>query len=54
MSYPTELTAELVNLLIQRIEIHEPIGAHRQKFKPQEIEIFWRFVEPEHSELFFK
>lgn len=54
MSYPTELTAELVNLLIQRIEIHEPIGAHRQKFKPQEIEIFWRFVEPEHSEMFFK
>ena len=54
MSYPTELTSELVNLLISRIEIHEPIGGHRQKFKPQEIEIFWRFVEPEHSELFFK
>lgn len=54
MSYPSELTAELVNLLISRIEIHEPIGGHRQKFKPQEIEIFWRFVEPEHSELFFK
>jgi len=54
MSYPTELTAELVNLLISRIEIHEPIGAHRQKFKPQEIEIFWRFVEPEHAEVFFK
>jgi len=54
MSYPTELTAELVNLLIEKIAIHEPIGEKYQKNKPQEIEIFWRFVEPDRSEMFFK
>lgn len=54
MSYPAELTAQLVNMLIEKISIHEPVGEKYQKNKPQEIEIFWRFIELEQSEMFFK
>lgn len=54
LSYPTELTRELVNALIERIEIHEPEGKKHQKNKPQRIEIFWRFVLPENRDVIFK
>jgi len=53
MTYPTELTAELINLLIDKIAIHEAVGEKYQKHKPQEIEIYWRFVNPNQSEMFF-
>ena len=41
--YPTELTAELLNTLIEKILIHEPVKSS-PGFKDQEIEIFYRFV----------
>ena len=41
--YPTELTAELLNALIEKILIHEPVKSS-PGFKDQEIEIFYRFV----------
>ncbi len=41
--YPTELTAELLNTLIEKILIHEPVNLG-SGFKDQEIEIFYRFV----------
>lgn len=54
LSYPTVLTRELVNALIEKIAIHEPIGPKYARGKPQEIEIFWRFLEPEKPEVLFK
>ena len=41
--YPTELTSELLNTLIEKILIHEPVKT-APGFKDQEIEIFYRFV----------
>ena len=41
--YPTELTVELLNTLIEKILIHEPVKSS-PGFKDQEIEIFYRFV----------
>ena len=41
--YPTELTAELLNALIEKILIHEPVKSS-PGLKDQEIEIFYRFV----------
>ena len=41
--YPTELTAELLNTVIEKILIHEPMKSSLG-FKDQEIEIFYRFV----------
>ena len=41
--YPTELTAELLNTLIEKILIHEPVKSS-PGFKDQEIELFYRFV----------
>ena len=38
-----ELTAELLNTLIEKILIHEPVK-HASGCKDQEIEIFYRFV----------
>ena len=40
---PTELTAELLNTLIEKILIHEPVK-YPSGLKEQEIEIFYRFV----------
>ena len=40
---PTELTAELLNTLIEKILIHEPVKLSKG-LKEQEIEIFYRFV----------
>ena len=40
---PTELTAELLNTLIEKILIHEPVKVSKG-LKEQEIEIFYRFV----------
>ena len=41
--YPTELTAELLNTLIEKNLIHEPVKL-ASGYKDQEIEIFYRFV----------
>ena len=41
--YPAELTAELLNTLIEKILIHEPVKL-ASGYKDQEIEIFYRFV----------
>ena len=41
--YPTELASELLNTLIEKILIHEPVKSS-PGFKDQEIEIFYRFV----------
>ena len=41
--YPTELTTELLNALIEKILIHEPVKL-ASGYKDQEIEIFYRFV----------
>ena len=41
--YPTELTADLLNTLIEKILIHEPVKI-APGLKDQEIEIFYRFV----------
>ena len=40
---PTELTTELLNTLIEKILIHEPVK-YPSGLKEQEIEIFYRFV----------
>lgn len=40
---PTELTAELLNTLIEKIVIHEAIKGENG-FREQEIEIFYRFI----------
>ena len=54
ISYPTELTTELINLLIEKIEIHEPVGRKHSRNKTQRIEIHWRFVEPTRPDVVFK
>ncbi len=41
--YPTELTVELLNTLIEKILIHEPVKL-ASGYRDQEIEIFYRFV----------
>ena len=41
--YPTELTADLLNALIEKILIHEPVKL-TSGYRDQEIEIFYRFV----------
>ncbi len=41
--YPTGLTAELLNALIEKILIHEPVK-NSPGYEDQEIEIFYRFV----------
>ena len=41
--YPAELTAELLNALIEKILIHKPVKSS-PGFKDQEIEIFYCFV----------
>ena len=40
---PTELTAEMLNTLIEKIVIHEAVKAS-DGTRTQEIEIFYRFV----------
>ena len=42
-AHPTELTAELLNTLIEKILIHEPVK-DGTGFKDQEIEIYYRFI----------
>ena len=54
MPYPTELTSELVNLLIEKIKIHESIGRKYERNKSQKIEIYWRFAAPAKPEVLFK
>ena len=44
LSYPTELTRELINALIDKIVIHESIGPKRSRKKTCEIEIYWKFI----------
>ncbi|GHU78182.1 recombinase [Clostridia bacterium] len=39
----TELTRELLTSLIERMEVHEPVGAPYEKNKPQQVDIKWRF-----------
>lgn len=41
--YPTGLTVELLNTLIEKNLIHEPVKS-TPGFKDQEIEFFYRFV----------
>ena len=43
-SYPTELTAELLNALIEKIVIHESTTDEKDGTKCQKIEIYYRFV----------
>lgn len=40
---PTELTAELLNALIEKITVHEAIK-HEDGTREQEVEIFYRFI----------
>ena len=40
---PTELTAELLNTLIEKILVHEAVK-HPDGTREQEVEIFYRFV----------
>lgn len=40
---PTELTAELLNTLIEKIVIHETTKSEN-RMQAQEIEIFYRFI----------
>lgn len=42
-SEPTELTAELLNNMIEKIVIHEAIK-YENSFREQKIEIYYRFV----------
>lgn len=44
LSYPTELTRELINALIDKIVVHESIGPKRSRKKTCEIEIYWKFI----------
>lgn len=44
LSYPTELTRELVNALIEKIVVHESIGPKRSRKKTCNIEIYWKFI----------
>ena len=43
MAYPTELTATLLNAVIEKILVHEAVK-HDDGSREQEIEIFYRFV----------
>lgn len=40
---PTELTAELLNTLIEKIEIHEAVK-YESGYREQEVAIYYRFV----------
>ncbi len=40
---PTELTAELLNTLIEKITVHEAVKLENG-FREQKIEIYYRFV----------
>lgn len=40
---PTELTAELLNTLIEKIVVHEAVK-YESGFREQEIEIYYRFI----------
>ena len=40
---PTQLTAELLNALIEKILIHEAVK-HEDGTREQEVEIFYRFI----------
>mgnify|MGYP000493095229 CR=1 FL=1 len=40
---PTELTAELLNNMIERIVVHEAVK-YNNGFREQKIEIYYRFV----------
>ena len=40
---PTELTAELLNTLIEKIVVHEAVK-HKDGTREQEVEIFYRFI----------
>lgn len=42
-SSPTELTAELLNTVIEKIVVHEAVESP-DGIREQEIEIFYRFV----------
>ena len=44
IAYPQELTRELVNALIDRIEVHESEGPKGSRNKKQVVEIYYRFV----------
>ena len=43
-SYPTELTAEILNALIEKIVIHESTTDDKDGTKCQKIEIYYRFI----------
>ena len=43
-SYPTELTADLLNALIEKIVIHESTTDEKDGTKSQKIEIYYRFI----------
>ena len=43
-AYPTELTAELLNALIEKIVIHESATDDKDGTKSQKIEIYYRFI----------
>ena len=43
-SYPTELTAEILNALIEKIVIHESTTDEKDGTKCQKIEIYYRFI----------
>ena len=43
-AYPTELTAELLNALIEKIVIHESTTDDKDGTKCQKIEIYYRFI----------
>ena len=43
-AYPTELTAELLNALIEKIVIHESTTNDKDGTKCQKIEIYYRFI----------
>jgi D-mannonate dehydratase len=40
---PTELTAELLNTLIEKIVVHEAVK-HEDGSREQEVEIYYRFI----------
>lgn len=42
-AYPTELTASLLNTLIEKIVVHEA-DRHEDSTAEQEIEIYYRFI----------
>ena len=44
IAYPQELTRELVNALIDRIEVHESEGPKGSRNKKQVVEIYYRFI----------